>query len=260
MDVVALLAIAEDAARAAGAELLARWRGPVSGLVTKSSSVDLASDADRAAEAAVVGRIRERRPDDAILAEEGGATEGRSGIRWLVDPLDGTTNFLYGFPHWSVSVAALEADGAVAAVVLDPVKDECFRAARGGGAWCGGRRLRASDLDDLSLALVATGFSYDTAERVAQARQQVELIARIRDLRRTGSAALDLAYVASGRVDAYVETVASPWDWAAGRLLVTEAGGRATDVPGVRAGVPGICASGAGIHDALLAIVSVQTR
>ena len=192
------------------------------------------------------------------MAEEGGASAGTSGVRWLIDPLDGTVNYLYGLPHWSVSIAALEGGETVAAVVYDPLRGELFRAGRGSGAWLGDARLRVSEERDLGRVLLITGFSYVAEERLVQARQQAELIGRIRDLRRLGSAALDLAYVAAGRVDAYMETFANPWDWAAGTLLVREAGGQVSSVPGVRRGVDGILASGPRVHDALLAIAHAK--
>ena len=253
-----LLTLAEKAARAAGAVLLDRWRTPATGVMEKSSATDPASDADRAAEAAIIRCIHEARPHDAILAEEGGASHGDSGVRWLIDPLDGTVNYLYGLPHWSVSIAALEGAQAVAAVVYDPLRDELFRAGHGRGAWLDDGRLHVSEERDLGRVLLITGYSYVAEERLVQARQQAELIGRIRDLRRLGSAALDLAYVASGRVDAYMETFANPWDWAAGTLLVREAGGRVSAVPGVRRGVDGILASGSGVHDALVALAHAK--
>lgn len=250
--------LAEDAARAAGELLLERWQKPPSGVRTKSSATDPASDADRAAEVAIISRIRAARPDDAIVAEEGGLSAGKSGVRWLIDPLDGTVNYLYGIPQWSVSICALEGSEALAGVVYDPVRNELFTAARGAGARCGDARLAASTETELGCVLLVTGFSYDADERGTQARQQASLIPHVRDLRRFGSAALDLAWTAAGRVDAYMETFANPWDWAAGTLLVREAGGRVSDVPGVRAGTPGILASGAGVHDALLALVRAK--
>lgn len=249
-----LLPLAETAARAAGEILLDRWRKPPLGLATKSSATDPATDADRAAEVAIISLIREARPDDAFVAEEGGVSAGTSGVRWLVDPLDGTVNYLYGIPHWSVSICAVERGSALAAVVYDPVRDECFTAGPGRGARCGDIPLQASGETELGRVLLTTGFSYVAAERAVQARQQAALIARIRDLRRLGSAALDLAWVAAGRLDAYMETFANPWDWAAGTLLVREAGGRVSDIPGVREGTPGILASGPDVHDALLAL------
>lgn len=234
--------------------LLDRWRRPPSGLGTKSSATDPASDADRAAEVAIISQLHAARPDDAIVAEEGGASAGSSGIRWLIDPLDGTVNYLYGLPQWSVSIAAVRGRTTIAAVVYDPVRDELFRAWEGGGAWCGAERLAVTREHEIGRVLLITGFSYVADERRRQAEQHARLIARIRDLRRLGSAALDLAWVAAGRADAYLETFANPWDWAAGTLLVREAGGRVTEVPGVRAGTDGLLASGPDVHDELVAL------
>lgn len=229
---------------------------------TKSTTTDLVSDADDDAEQLIAGRIRAERPDDAIVAEEGSAGgSGATGIRWLVDPLDGTINFLYGIPHWCVSVACADAEGILAGVVYDPLREELFRAERGGGAWLGDRRLAATSLSDLALALVATGFSYAAEERSAQAALYAGVAGRIRDVRRAGSAALDLAYVAAARVDAYFELIRSPWDSAAGSLLVLEAGGMVSEIaePTLPGG-PNLVASGRGIHASLCALVGVQSR
>ena len=225
MDPTPLLTLAIDAAHAAGALLRERFRGPQTGIAAKSSSTDLVSDADRDAEALLTGMIRAARPDDALLGEEGAAASGSTGVRWLVDPLDGTTNYLWGIPHWSVSIAAVDDDGDLAAVVYDPSRDETFTATRGGGAFLGDRRLTLQPADDLAQALIATGFSYSSSERARQAAVLTRLLPAVRDIRRFGSAALDLAWVAAGRVDAYFETGLSPWDWAAGAMLVHEAGG-----------------------------------
>jgi len=224
-------------------------------VATKSSATDPVSDADHAAEARIVAFLRAARPHDGIVAEEGSGGAGTTGVRWVVDPLDGTVNYLYGIPQWSVSIAALAPDGALAGVVYDPVRDELFAASRGGGAHLGERPIAASDLTEVSRALLATGYSYVADERREQARREARLIASVRDVRRFGSAALDLAWVACGRVDGYCESVGAVWDWAAGSLLVREAGGLVTEVPGVRRDAPGIVASGAGIHAALVALV-----
>lgn len=253
-----------EAARRAGEILLDRWARPVSGRASKSTATDEVSDADRAAEDAIVSYLREMHPDDAIVSEEGSGTSGRSGRRWLVDPLDGTINYLYRIAQWCVSIACLDIEGPFVAVVFDPLRRELFFARRHQGAWLAdssaamaagsrsARRLAVSTLADPALALVATGFSYDAEERREQARREGRLIPRIRDVRRFGAAALDMAWTAAGRVDAYYESAGNEWDWAAGRLLVQEAGGRVTDVPGVRAGMPGILASGPHIHDRVL--------
>ncbi len=256
------------AAARAGEILLARWEQPISGRAFKTTATDEVSDADHAAEAAILEIVREAHPDDTIRSEEGGSATGTSGRRWLIDPLDGTTNFLYRIPQWSVSIACLEGDRPVVGVVHDPVKREMFFAQRGGGAWLartapgaasdlrGARALAVTTVHDPALALLVTGFAYAAEERREQARREGHLIGKVRDVRRFGSAALDLAWVAAGRVDAYCESFGEPWDWAAGRILVEESGGRVSDVPGVRPGVPGILASGANVHHALLALIT----
>ena len=197
-------------------------------MASKSSATDLVSDADRDAEALISGLLAAERPDDGVLGEEGAAAGGSSGRRWVVDPLDGTTNYLYGFPAWSVSVAA-EVDGRMAAgAVFDPTHDQMFTAVLGGGARCGSRPLLVEGAADLATALVATGFGYDATARGLQAAELAELIPAVRDVRRAGSAALDLCWVALGRVDLYYERGIQPWDWAAGGLIASEAGAQVT--------------------------------
>lgn len=220
-----LLAVAVEAAHATGALLRERSRGPQSGITAKSSSTDLVSDADRDAEALLTRIIRTGRPDDALLGEEGAVAVGSSGVQWSIDPLDGTTNYLWGIPHWSVSIAAADADGDLAAVVYDPSRDETFTATRGQGAFVDGRRLALTPTSDLGRSLVGTGFSYSASERARQAAVLTGLLPAVRDIRRFGSAALDLAWVACGRLDAYFETGLNVWDWAAGAMIVHEAGG-----------------------------------
>jgi myo-inositol-1(or 4)-monophosphatase len=224
--------LAERAARAAGGVLLGYYGRPPEGLGSKSSETDLVSDADREAERAIVELLVAERPDDGLLAEEGSRSEAASGRRWVVDPLDGTVNFLYGFPAWGVSVALEDADGSAAGVVLDPLRDECFAAARGQGARLNGEPLRVRDRRELGRALVATGFSYEPVRRAEQAGIVRRLLPRVRDLRRAGAAALDLSWLAAGRLDAYYERGLNPWDWAAGRLLIEEAGGAVAELPG----------------------------
>ena len=209
--------------------------------------------------------VRAAHPGDEIISEEGGGATGSSGRRWLVDPLDGTINYLYRIPQWCVSIACADASGPFVGVVHDAVRDELFFAVRGRGAWLRSpgaedRRLAVTPLGDLSLALVATGFSYAPEERREQARRETVILPTIRDVRRMGSAALDLAWCALGRLDGYGEAGGNEWDWAAGRLLVTEAGGRVTEAPGVRAGSPTLIASGPGIHDALVELVRRAQR
>jgi myo-inositol-1(or 4)-monophosphatase len=226
------LALAERAARAAAEVLLSYYGRPPKGLDSKSSATDLVSDADREAERVIRELLEAERPDDGLLAEEGSDVSATSGRRWLVDPLDGTVNFLYGFPAWAVSVALEDAGEAAVGVVLDPLRDECFSAARGEGANLNGSSLSVSAETDLSRAMLATGFSYEPERRARQAGLMLELLPRVRDIRRAGAAALDLSYVAAGRVDAYYERGLNAWDWAAGRLIVEEAGGVVADLDG----------------------------
>ena len=246
----ALVDLVATLAREAGALLLQRSLRAPTGIASKSSLTDLVSDADRDADRLVVARIRAAFPDDAIVSEEGDAVAGRSGRTWYVDPLDGTINYLYGVPHWSVSIACVDAEGALAGTVFDPIRDEVFSAARGAGATLGSLRLATTAVKDPGLALVATGFSYDATERAAQAAVAALLAGSVRDLRRAGSAALDLAWVAAGRLDAYFEVSRSPWDSAAGELLVREAGGAVTWTEHRE-----IVASGQGVHATLLALL-----
>ena len=195
----------------------------------------MVSAADRDAESLIVGRLRETVPDDGLLAEEGGRAEAVSGRRWVVDPLDGTTNFLYGFPGWAVSIALEDAEGALVGVVFDPVRDELFSAVRGGGARLDASSSPAAVLrfgapPPLGTALIATGFGYDAERRGKQGQVLTRVLPRIRDVRRAGAAALDLCWLAAGRVDAYYERGLNAWDWAAARLVVEEAGGAVADL------------------------------
>lgn len=250
-----LLRIAVDAARAAGTLLVPLFHTPASGVESKSSATDMVSQADRSSEALIRELLRAARPDDAIVGEEQEAEEGTSGMRWVVDPLDGTVNFLFGIPHWCVSIACEDRDGGVAAVVHDPIRDETFTAARDGGAFLGGRRLAISPKTALADALIATGFSYLAEERAIAAQRLTRILPRVRDVRRAGSAALDLAWTAAARVDAFYEVPAKPWDRAAGELLVREAGGITSLLDPIGPSGPGIVAGGPGLHDALRALV-----
>ena len=226
------LRLAERAARAAGALLRERFGGPAEGVDTKTTATDLVSDADRDAEALIRDMIAAERPDDALLAEEGTQERGNSGRRWVFDPLDGTVSYLYGYPHWCVSVAVEDEEGALAGVVFDPNRFELFAAARGEGATLNGEPIRVREAPPLEAALIATGFGYDAERRARQADVIRELLPRVRDIRRAGSAALDLSWLAAGRLDGYYERGLNPWDWAAGGLLVREAGGVVEDLPG----------------------------
>jgi myo-inositol-1(or 4)-monophosphatase len=221
-----LLEIALDAAGKAGRLLAGAGRTEVAAV--KSSPTDVVTEMDRAAEALITETIRAARPDDAILAEEGGASAGQTRVRWVVDPLDGTVNYLYGLADWAVSIAA-EVDGTVVAGVVEvPRHGETFAAVRGQGAWvtaAGGRQdLRCPAGPELSQALVATGFGYLAGRRRVQGEVVAALLPRIRDIRRGGSASVDLCHLAAGRVDGYYERGLNPWDFAAGALIAREAG------------------------------------
>lgn len=197
----------------------------------------MVSDADRDAEMAIQRILREERPDDGLLAEEGAQSKGQSGRRWVVDPLDGTTNFLYGFPAWAVSVALEDGHGAAVGVVHDPVRAETFAAARGLGARLNGEPIEVNTPPRLASALIATGFGYDAERRRAQAERLVGVLPHVRDVRRAGAAALDLCWVAAGRLDGYYERGLKPWDWAAGRLIAQEAGGALRELEGEPTGL-----------------------
>ena len=248
----ALLTLAIEIASDAGQLLLAH-RNRALEVWTKTSDTDPVTAADHASEQLIARRLAQARPDDGLLGEEGASRETTSGLTWVVDPLDATVNFTYGLPHWCVSIAVEDADGPVVGVVVDPVRDEVFAAADGRGATCNGERLGVSDVPTTARSLVATGFAYDPDVRADQGRDVADLLTRVRDVRRGGSAALDLAYVAAGRLDAYVEFGLQPWDWSAGRLLVTEAGGVVTAHRRRLGGAvrDGIVAGGGAAHDGL---------
>jgi myo-inositol-1(or 4)-monophosphatase len=246
-DPAELLRLAAEAAERAG-ELLAsglhRRRAVVE---TKSTATDMVSEMDRASESLIVESLLAARPDDGVVGEEGSAREGTSGVRWVIDPLDGTTNYLYGYPGWAVSIAAEGPDGVLAGVVLVPSLGEVFTATLGGGARCNGSPIACADQSDLALALVATGFGYHPARRAAQAEVLVGLLPSVRDIRRMGAAAVDLCSVACGRVDAYFERGLAWWDLAAGALIAAEAGAVVTSLAGgpvepgsVLAAAPGV--------------------
>ncbi len=219
-----LLDIALEAARRAGALLRDGRPADLGVAATKSSPTDVVTEMDLASEKLITGYLAEHRPDDGLLGEEGASRTGTSGVRWVVDPLDGTVNYLYGLPSWSVSIAA-ERDGrAVAGVVAAPMRGETYHAVLGGGAHLDGTRVRCRPAPALDRALVATGFGYVREMRTAQAEVARSLLPRVRDIRRNGSAALDLCDLGCGRLDGYYERGLHPWDVAAGGLFAREAG------------------------------------
>ncbi|MEX1218213.1 MAG: inositol monophosphatase family protein [Acidimicrobiales bacterium] len=220
----ALLALATTAASEAAAFIVAGLATARTLIDTKTTGTDMVTEMDRASEALILGRLAAARPDDAILGEEGTDRPGTTGVRWIVDPIDGTTNYLYGHAGFAVSIAA-EINGQVSVgVVHDPLHGEVFTAIRGKGAFRNGTPIHASNESDLSHALVATGFSYEPDRRRRQVAVLGSLIGSIRDIRRMGAASVDLCSVACGRVDAYYERGLQPWDHAAGALIAIEAG------------------------------------
>ncbi|WP_434742513.1 inositol monophosphatase family protein [Micromonospora sp. SH-82] len=259
-----LLAVATAAALAGGAEL--RRRAGRTRLVgVKTTGTDPVTEADLASEAAVIGRIAEDRPDDGVLGEEGADRAGTTGLRWVVDPLDGTVNYLYGLPDFAVSVACelwVATDpghrpgtsggrwSGVVGVVHDPVRGETFTAVRGGGAHLDGSPLTVADPVETAHALVATGFGYCASSRVRQADTANRVVPAVRDVRSNGSAALSLCWVAAGRYDAFYEDELAHWDWAAGALVAREAGALVTGLG------TGVLVAGPTLHERLGRLVS----
>ena len=264
----ALLDAAVEAAVAGGRVLSANWRNLPHGSVEEKMKNDFVTLADRESEERIVGVLRGRFPGDAFLAEEGGAHgSGGGGARtWIIDPLDGTSNFVSGFPFWCVSIAAREGDEIVAAVVWDPLRDEMYTAERGGGAWRNGTRLGVTGRPGLDGAFVATGFPFRNRHKIDSYLALFRAVfVHARAIRRAGSAALDLAYVAAGVFDGFFEFRLAPWDVAAGALLIEEAGGVLTDFDGgkrylergnVVAGPRGVVD---GIREAARGIVTEET-
>ena len=220
-----------------GGNVLVRHMNKLDALnIVEKERMDYASEVDGLAEAEIVKELRRANPEYAVLGEEGGAQKGRGGpsrYTWVIDPLDGTSNYLHGWPHWCVSIALVENGEPIHGVVFDPLRNELFTASRGSGAALNERRIRVSERKDLTGAMLITGFPpRERARAGAQLECTRELLRDAEDIRRTGSAALDLAYVACGRADAYFEAGLQPWDIAAGVLLVREAGGRVADFRG----------------------------
>jgi len=241
------LALAGRRAAADAADTLGRLGGG-----TKSTQTDLVTEFDRAAEALIVESITRDRPDDTIVGEEGADHVGTSGVEWHVDPIDGTTNFVYDLPTWGCSIGVTWDGVGVAGAVYVPQLDELFAAASGHGATLNGRPIRASAAADPALALVATGFGYRPETRVEQARQMVALAGHVRDFRRMGAASVDLCFVACGRVDAYYERGLNSWDMVAGELICREAGALTSDLSGGPVRASEVLAAAPGVHAAML--------
>jgi myo-inositol-1(or 4)-monophosphatase len=229
-----LLDIAKHVAQVSGEMVLERRQGHVSVADTKSTLNDVVTQVDRDSEALIRDMLHSARPQDGFLGEEGGSGESTSGITWVVDPIDGTVNFLYGIPHYAVSIAAVEGPAepdqwnVLAGVVFNPVSGELFSAAQGLGSWLGEKPIQVAPAVPVENALLLTGFAYAERYRRAQGELMKEILPRVRDIRRLGTASLDLAYVAAGRANVYFERTLSPWDHAAGELIVREAGGIVT--------------------------------
>lgn len=260
-DPAALLALAVATAREAAELVRAGRAGAADEVAVKSSPVDVVTAVDTASEHLIVGRLLGARPDDGVLGEEGAERAGTTGVRWVVDPIDGTVNFLYDLPAYAVSIAA-EVDGVVVAgVVLNVATGELFTAVAGGGAFLATPaapepvRLTGSAATSLEQALVATGFGYRVEQRRAQGAAVAALLPLVRDIRRHGSAALELCAAAAGRVDAYYEADLHPWDHAAGALVATEAGLVVAGLPGRPVGEPMVVAAAPGIAPDLLRLL-----
>lgn len=267
----ALLKMARQAAVAAGALLRLNFDRPHD--ITLKGVIDPVTESDLQSQEIIISLIRQAFPDHAILAEEdlpgsggdGGAAgpgeKGAASHRWIIDPLDGTVNYAHGFPMFCVSVACEVAGRLEVGVIYDPLREELFEARRGGGAWLNGRRLAVSGTDRLEAALLVTGFPYNIRERLpATVARLRNMIARAQGVRRAGSAALDLAYVAAGRFDGFWEEGLKPWDTAAGVLLVTEAGGRLSTFEGGAYDIfaPSIVATNGRVHEAMLAALKIE--
>jgi myo-inositol-1(or 4)-monophosphatase len=254
--------VATDAARSAGRLLLSELKG-ARRIAYKGTPTNLVTEMDARAEALILAELGKAFPDDAILTEETGSHPGRSSRRWIVDPLDGTTNYAHGIPIFAVSIA-LEVDRhVVVGTIYDPSRDELFAAERGGGAWLGDARLTVSATAVLDEGLLATGFPYDIRQtRDTNLPEYAAFSLRTRGVRRLGSAVLYLAWLAAGRLDGYWELGVGPWDVAAGSLLVQEAGGRVTDLRGgpLDLDAPSIVASNGRLHDAMLGVLQEIRR
>jgi myo-inositol-1(or 4)-monophosphatase len=256
VNAIGLLDLARRAARGAGELLLDQFSGRASGVESKSTPTDLVSDADLAADEFLQAFIGRERPDDGFITEESEGRHSESGLTWVLDPLDATVNYLFRIPWWCVSVAVEDSDGGLASAVYHPTLDEMFTAARGGGAFLNDEPIHVSNRAEFSRALIGTGFAYDATVRAGQAEIVARLLPRARDIRRFGSAALDLCSVACGRLDGYYETGTAHWDTAGGSLIVREAGGAWRDLRTLADPDGLVVASNGLVHDELIALVT----
>jgi myo-inositol-1(or 4)-monophosphatase len=250
-----LLEIALAVALDAGAVVQRRASDVRVAVATKSSPTDMVSEVDRETEELIASRILAARPADGILGEEGGARPGTSGYRWVVDPLDGTTNYLYGYPAYAVSIGVEHEGIGLAGVVFDAVQSGVYAAARGHGATLDGAPIAVSEKRDIATALLGTGFGYTPARRAAQAGILAFVLPRVRDVRRSGSAALDLCAVACGRLDGFFEFGLQPWDYSAAAVIIREAGGRIGRAPAAPGHPAAIVAGPPGLYRPLRALL-----
>ena len=217
-------------------------------LSTKSNAIDFATQMDKASEALIVSRILAARPNDGVIGEEGSNIESKSGITWVIDPLDGTVNYVYNLPGWNVCIAAKDSDGVQVGVVSAPTINSFWHATKGGGAFHNGKPIKCNDSVNLDRALVATGFAYDYAEREGQLETLAKLLPQVRDIRRLGAAGVDLSFVAMGVLDAFYEIGLNEWDLAAGGLIATEAGAILSGRNGEPAGKAMVIVAGPTLH------------
>jgi myo-inositol-1(or 4)-monophosphatase len=255
LELAELLGLAVDLAHRAGGIVQDGRSGDMT-VAAKSTPTDLVTGVDRAAERYLVEQLHARRPGDAVLGEEGADRAGSSGMRWLLDPIDGTINFVYGVPQYAVSVAA-ERDGeTLVGCVHNPVSGETFMAVRGAGSWLGSRRLTATGpASSLEHAVLGTGFSYDAGQRASQGRVLAGVLPRVANVRRLGAASLDLCFVAAGRLDAYYEQGLAPWDMAAGLLVAQEAGAVVSGLHGRPPGTSIVVAATPAVADELITLL-----
>ncbi|ADB32825.1 inositol monophosphatase [Kribbella flavida DSM 17836] len=246
-----LLKLAVTVATEAAELIVERRRGTITVADTKSTATDIVTAVDRESEELIRARVLQARPDDSFLGEEGDDIFGSSGVRWVVDPIDGTVNYLYDIPTYAVSIAVEQDGRTVAGVVVDAPKGEVFTATLGGGAFLDGKPIRVSECTDLDRALVGTGFGYDPARRQVQAGVVEQLITQVRDIRRIGVGAIDLCYVGCGRLDAVYERGLNPWDYGAGALVAAEAGARVGGLNGAEVSPEMSIAATPGVFDAL---------
>ena len=251
-----LRSIAEQLARAAGDMALAgRKSGDVTA-TTKSSPTDMVTQYDKASEDMITAGLRELRPDDGIVGEEGASRDGTSGITWHIDPIDGTSNFYFDIPMWAVSIGAVDEHGPIAGAVYAPALGDMFTASRGEGATLNGNRISVRENTLLSDALVCTGFSYHVSQREMHAKRVATMVGQIRDIRRFGAAAIDLCFVACGRLDAYFEEHLNSWDLIAGQVIATEAGALVTNYSGDTVTPQEVLATQPGVQKALIQLIA----